>query len=250
MHSEAAYLGCEIGRQAYHQAHVLLGHSCSSYAISIVPDWHFHQAVEHDDSASAFRSANSRTMATPHIAARDVSVRITTPCNPWCRHHATGRDSARDHRCGQSEVTCGFLTPAARADLLDDQLAQCLCGHALWAAPRVGQRASLSATAGLALGAPAPGPGPGVPPRSPGGGAPRGAGGAQQEAAQGRAHLVYVDECDMHLLPVMRAMGMKGPRLRVPTPVRTPSMPSSVPSTCARATGSGPTTPASWRCIS
>jgi transposase len=41
---------------------------------------------------------------------------------------------------------------------------------------------------------------------------------AQEEAAQGRAHLVYLDECDLHLLPVLRAMWMKGPRLRVPTP--------------------------------
>src|SRR5439155_21851458 len=41
---------------------------------------------------------------------------------------------------------------------------------------------------------------------------------AQEEAAQGRAHLVYVDECDLHLLPVIRSMWMKGPRRRVPTP--------------------------------
>ncbi len=41
---------------------------------------------------------------------------------------------------------------------------------------------------------------------------------AQEEAAQGRAHLLYVDECDLHLLPVIRALWMKGPRVRVPTP--------------------------------
>lgn len=41
---------------------------------------------------------------------------------------------------------------------------------------------------------------------------------AQQEAALGRAHLLYFDECDLHLLPVIRAMWMKGPRVRVPTP--------------------------------
>jgi transposase len=41
---------------------------------------------------------------------------------------------------------------------------------------------------------------------------------AQQEAAQGRAHLFYCDECDLHLLPVIRALWMKGPRVRVPTP--------------------------------
>ena len=35
---------------------------------------------------------------------------------------------------------------------------------------------------------------------------------------QGLAHLLYLDECDLHLLPVVRAMWMKGPRVRVPTP--------------------------------
>lgn len=37
-------------------------------------------------------------------------------------------------------------------------------------------------------------------------------------AGQGVAHLLYLDECDLHLLPVVRAMWMKGPRTRVPTP--------------------------------
>lgn len=37
-------------------------------------------------------------------------------------------------------------------------------------------------------------------------------------AAQGRIHLLYLDECDLHLLPVIRAMWMKGERTRVPTP--------------------------------
>ena len=32
------------------------------------------------------------------------------------------------------------------------------------------------------------------------------------------ATLLYLDECELHLLPVIRAMWMKGPRLRVPTP--------------------------------
>ena len=41
---------------------------------------------------------------------------------------------------------------------------------------------------------------------------------AQVAAAQGRAHLVYLDECELHLLPVIRAMWMKGARVRVPTP--------------------------------
>jgi len=41
---------------------------------------------------------------------------------------------------------------------------------------------------------------------------------AAMAAAQGAAHLVYLDECDRPLLPVVRAMWMKGPRLRIPTP--------------------------------
>src|SRR5579859_2947867 len=36
--------------------------------------------------------------------------------------------------------------------------------------------------------------------------------------AHGVGHLLYLDECDLHLLPVLRAMWMKGPRVRVPTP--------------------------------
>jgi transposase len=37
--------------------------------------------------------------------------------------------------------------------------------------------------------------------------------------AQGMGHLLYLDECDVHLLPVLRAMWMKkGRRVRVPTP--------------------------------
>ena len=32
------------------------------------------------------------------------------------------------------------------------------------------------------------------------------------------ATVVYLDECDLHLLPVVRAMWMKGPRVRIPTP--------------------------------
>jgi hypothetical protein len=41
---------------------------------------------------------------------------------------------------------------------------------------------------------------------------------AQEQARQGLAHLVYLDESDLHLVPLIRAMWMKGPRRRVPTP--------------------------------
>ena len=41
---------------------------------------------------------------------------------------------------------------------------------------------------------------------------------AAQAVAAGDGHLLYLDECDVHLLPTIRAMWMKGPRLRVPTP--------------------------------
>jgi transposase len=41
---------------------------------------------------------------------------------------------------------------------------------------------------------------------------------AAAAAAAGAAHLLYLDECDLQLLPVVRAMWMKGPRVRVPTP--------------------------------
>lgn len=41
---------------------------------------------------------------------------------------------------------------------------------------------------------------------------------AQWEAAHGLGHLLYLDESDLHLLPLIRAMWMKGPRRRVPTP--------------------------------
>jgi transposase len=41
---------------------------------------------------------------------------------------------------------------------------------------------------------------------------------AAKIVAQGIGHLIYLDECDLHLLPVVRAMWMKGPRVRVPTP--------------------------------
>ncbi len=41
---------------------------------------------------------------------------------------------------------------------------------------------------------------------------------AVARVAQGVGHLLYLDECDLHLLPVLRAMWMKGPRVRVPTP--------------------------------
>jgi len=41
---------------------------------------------------------------------------------------------------------------------------------------------------------------------------------AQREAAQGRGHLLYLDESELHLLPLIRSMWMKGARRRVPTP--------------------------------
>jgi transposase len=41
---------------------------------------------------------------------------------------------------------------------------------------------------------------------------------ALELVAQGAASLLYLDECALHLLPVVRAMWMKGARLRVPTP--------------------------------
>ena len=41
---------------------------------------------------------------------------------------------------------------------------------------------------------------------------------ALAEARRGRGHLLFLDECDLHLLPVLRACWQKGPRLRVPTP--------------------------------
>jgi transposase len=41
---------------------------------------------------------------------------------------------------------------------------------------------------------------------------------AQRVVATGPGHLLYLDECDLHLLPVIRAMWMKGPRRRIPTP--------------------------------
>src|SRR5258708_4432814 len=41
---------------------------------------------------------------------------------------------------------------------------------------------------------------------------------AAEQARQGLAHLLYLDESDLHLLPLIRAMWMKGPRRRIPTP--------------------------------
>jgi transposase len=38
------------------------------------------------------------------------------------------------------------------------------------------------------------------------------------QAVASAATLLYLDECDLQLLPVIRACWMKGPRLRVPTP--------------------------------
>jgi transposase len=41
---------------------------------------------------------------------------------------------------------------------------------------------------------------------------------ALAQVALGSARLLYLDECDLHLLPVVRKMWMKGPRVRIPTP--------------------------------
>lgn len=41
---------------------------------------------------------------------------------------------------------------------------------------------------------------------------------ALQAVADGLGPLLYLDEADLHLAPVVRAMWMKGPRVRVPTP--------------------------------
>ena len=41
---------------------------------------------------------------------------------------------------------------------------------------------------------------------------------AAERAAAGAGHLLFLDECDLHLLPVLRACWQQGPRLRVPTP--------------------------------
>ena len=41
---------------------------------------------------------------------------------------------------------------------------------------------------------------------------------AQTDVVRGHGQLVYVDESDLHLLPLIRAMWMQGPRTRVPTP--------------------------------
>jgi transposase len=41
---------------------------------------------------------------------------------------------------------------------------------------------------------------------------------AREAVASGLAHLLYLDECDLHLLPVIRAMWMKGEQGRIPTP--------------------------------
>lgn len=41
---------------------------------------------------------------------------------------------------------------------------------------------------------------------------------ARESADRGLAHLLYFDECDLHLLPVIRSMWMQGERVSVPTP--------------------------------
>ena len=41
---------------------------------------------------------------------------------------------------------------------------------------------------------------------------------ATEQARQGLAHLLYLDESDLHLLPLIRSLAMRGPRRRIPTP--------------------------------
>lgn len=41
---------------------------------------------------------------------------------------------------------------------------------------------------------------------------------AIREARSGLAHLLFLDESDLHLLPLIRSMWMAGPRRRIPTP--------------------------------
>jgi len=41
---------------------------------------------------------------------------------------------------------------------------------------------------------------------------------ALRRARRGACRVLFLDECDLHLLPVLRACWQKGPRLRVPTP--------------------------------
>src|SRR5215469_5143861 len=41
---------------------------------------------------------------------------------------------------------------------------------------------------------------------------------ATEQARQGLAHLLYLDESDLQLVPLIRALWMKGPRRRIPTP--------------------------------
>ena len=41
---------------------------------------------------------------------------------------------------------------------------------------------------------------------------------AREAVARGLGHLLALDETDLHLLPLVRAMGMTGPRVRVPPP--------------------------------
>lgn len=41
---------------------------------------------------------------------------------------------------------------------------------------------------------------------------------ALRRARRGACRLLFLDECDLHLLPVLRACWQQGPRLRVPTP--------------------------------
>jgi hypothetical protein len=41
---------------------------------------------------------------------------------------------------------------------------------------------------------------------------------AKEQARRGHAHLLSLDESDLHLVPLIRSMWMKGPRRRIPTP--------------------------------
>lgn len=73
-------------------------------------------------------------------------------------------------------------------------------------------------------------------------------------ARRGTCRLLFLDECDLHLLPTLRACWQKGPRLRVPMPGTNATPPTSTgnsPRTSAPSCGNAPspTRPvrSSWR---
>jgi len=103
----------------------------------------------------------------------------------------------------------------ARPDLLECGLAGCLLGEAFSSGPLGCLGAASAASDGLALGTPPPGARKPDPEAE----AKRTAlAQATEQSRQGLAHLLYLDESDLHLLPLIRSMWMKGPRRRIPTP--------------------------------